>query len=164
MSTARPEVRLRWLWGVAYAAARTRTGDHAEAEDAAQGAMLAYVAGKRDEYVRDTTAFVRWVSVRRVLDSWRRRRRRRAWAEGREADLVATGRSVSSALGFEEEVEAAFALLRESLSQDEYAAYTLVNEGLSRAEVAERIGRTESAVGGLYYRAKRKLGLVGGAR
>jgi RNA polymerase sigma-70 factor (ECF subfamily) len=139
------------LLGVAYRI----TGQLADAEDVVQEAWLRWREVDMAA-VRDTRAFLVRITTRLAIDRLRRiRARRETYAGEWLPEPVRTGDDPAAAIANAEALSMALLVVLESLSPLERAVYVLREAfGLSHAEIAEALGRSEPAVRQLARRAR----------
>jgi RNA polymerase sigma-70 factor, ECF subfamily len=130
-------------------------GSVADAEDAVQETWLRWAAANRDE-VRDPRAYLLTAATRQALNRVRQQQHRREDYVGPWLpEPVATDRGPAESVELADSVSMAMLVVLESLSPLERAAFVLHDVfGLSFAEVASTLDRSESAVRQLANRAR----------
>jgi RNA polymerase sigma-70 factor (ECF subfamily) len=130
-------------------------GSVADAEDAVQETWLRWAVANRDE-VRDPRAYLLTAATRQALNRVRQQQNRREDYVGPWLpEPVATDRGPADVVELADSVSMAMLVVLESLSPLERAAFVLHDVfGLSFAEVATTLNRSEAAVRQLANRAR----------
>jgi RNA polymerase sigma-70 factor, ECF subfamily len=130
-------------------------GSVADAEDAVQETWLRWAAADRTE-VRDARAYLLTVATRQALNRIRQQQSRREDYVGPWLpEPVSTDRGPAESVELADSVSMAMLVVLESLSPLERAAFVLHDVfGLSFAEVATTLDRSEAAVRQLANRAR----------
>lgn len=140
-------------WGAIYRFVYGRVQNREEAEDLTQE-VCARVLGRRGT-AEPTLAYLRAAALNLIRDRWRRRRSTGTLSPLEEAWLVADDDADPSRRHLD---RLWLTGLLERLPRDQRLVVELrVIQGLSRAETAARMGRSEASIRGLQYRAIQAL-------
>jgi len=147
-----------------YSYAYYELGDHHEAEDATERAFMAALSNlarfeERGGPVDGASTFRVWLFriARNVVIDRRRARRRRPEAPLEAAAGVATGQDVEREVTLREEAGAAWRAVSRLPGDRRRAIILRFVDGMSTAEIADVLGRSEGAVRVLLHRALRAV-------